>query len=114
MKKTMKFHLAGALILFLFFSSFTPMGEITSEYTGSTTVQTCNCKGVVQVRALSNGPGACAVTFKTSKGETAVTALPHVWSAWVTVYEHTGKTDVTIDNDVLCDGGVRTQVKYLR
>lgn len=88
---------------------------IESEYMGSVTVTTCDAIAHIQVRFMSYGPGACAVEARSGVPNDAVgvTALPAVFTGWINMpIAHIGPTTRTITNRVICDTGVRSQVRY--
>jgi hypothetical protein len=88
------------------------------EYGGSTRINTCvNAASVIYIRVMSLGPGACAVEIydagvRPIRNRRGLTALPGVWTGWTELLTHYGQTTAVVTNDVKCDTGVRSQVRY--
>lgn len=113
-------YLGGTLLLVVgTLAAFAPRtgGEWrTTEYAESVMVVTGDAVAAVTVRFLSLGPGACAVEAWVVGHEgrhfVRVTAPPVVWCDWQTIFEHMGSVGLTIINEVKCDTGVRSQVRW--
>jgi len=89
--------------------------ETIEEYFNSTTINVCDCYSNVEVRHMSMGPGTCAVVTQSSKGsQVGVTALPAVWTGWQIIESLIGETTITLTDEVICDTGIRSQVKYFK
>lgn len=89
---------------------------VESEYRDDVSITTCDAVATISVRFMSLGPGLCAVEARETRtvqpGRVGVTALPGVWSTWLTVQSHLGVYRTKIENDVKCDTGVRSQIRY--
>ena len=85
---------------------------VTEMVADSVSLELCDCVAAVEVRVMSLGPGGCAVKFRTSQGEKGLLALPATWSGWLSVYESTAAQKISLEREVVCDTGVRAQVRY--
>lgn len=88
---------------------------VEREYRDDVRIETCDAVASIQVRAMSFGPGFCAVEIRTRTipaERIGITAPPIVFSGWVTLVNHFGRYSVGIENAVICDTGVRTQLRY--
>lgn len=85
------------------------------EYRDDVRITTCNAASTIFIRAMSMGPGFCAVevrTKSTAPERIGITSVPGVFSGWMALVSHLGVYSIGIANDVKCDTGVRTQVRY--
>lgn len=87
---------------------------VIEEYSGSTTITTDDVVAAIEVQHSSFGPGFCNVITRTPSGSVGVNAPPFIWSGWQTVVNHLGVITTTLTNEVNCDTGVRSQVRYYR
>lgn len=87
---------------------------VIEEYFGSITITTANVVGNVEVQHFSFGPGFCNVITRTPSEAVTINAPPFMWSGWQLLFNHLGEVTTTITNQVNCDTGVRSQVKYFK
>jgi hypothetical protein len=88
--------------------------QVVTEMGDTATVHLCDCIATVEVRAMSLGPGGCAVKIHTPQGTTGIFAPPASWTGWISVYESTAEHAVRIEREIVCDTGARTQLRYWR
>jgi hypothetical protein len=87
---------------------------VIEELVSGQTITTSDSVANIEVRGQSFGPGACGVTFKSSGDQTSFLAPPLVWSPWTHLTSHIGSVTLIIEYDVVCDTGIKAQVKYYR
>lgn len=86
---------------------------VIEEYINTTTIFTDNSVSPVNIRHLSYGPGICNVnTFSSSGNSITTNAPPAIWSEWQEIDAHLGPTSFTYTNQINCDTGVRSQIRY--
>jgi hypothetical protein len=76
------------------------------------TITTSNTVDTVEVRAKSQGPGGCAVEFLAGRDHVGFVAPPFSYSPWTILFSHIGRLTKTLTEDVKCDTGVLSQVRY--
>ena len=69
----------------------------------------------VEVRAKSQGPGACGVEFSTNLNDKInFLAPPYVFSPWTFLSSHTGSFSYKVSVDVKCDTDVLPEVRFFK
>lgn len=87
---------------------------VIEDYNDAITITTGNVYSKIEVRHWSFGPGFCNVIARTPSARVGLNAPPFSWSGWQLLTNHIGSITTTITNEVNCDTGVKSQVRYFK
>ena len=80
--------------------------QVVVPFADGMTITTSDSVANVEVRAQSQGPGACAVEFSASGQRIGLLATPLAYTPWTVLVSHIGHATFTISDDVKCSTGV--------
>jgi hypothetical protein len=87
---------------------------VIEDYNDKITITTANVYSKIEVQHWSFGPGFCNVITRTPRTRVGINAPPFTWSGWQLLTNHIGEVTTTITNEVNCDTGVKSQVRYYK